>query len=104
MDVEWASGSENIYRIHLVIQLHDRPGILADLSAVISEQNVNISSVESREGQGKNGLAAVEVILEIKNIDQLTQAISSLKKIAGVRHVRRSRRKWGYLAGQYPVS
>lgn len=93
MDVEWASGSENIYRIHLVIQLHDRPGILADLSAVISEQNVNISSVESREGQGKNGLAAVEVILEIKNIDQLTQAISSLKKIAGVRHVRRSRRK-----------
>ena len=93
MDVEWASGSENTYRIHLVIQLHDRPGILADLSAAISEQNVNISSVESRQGRERNGLGAVEVILEIKNIDQLNQAISSLKKITGVRHVRRRRPK-----------
>ncbi len=93
MDVKWSSESENTYRTHLVIQLHDRPGILADLSAAISGQNVNISSVESHQGQGKNSLAAVEMILEVKNIDQLNRSIDELKKIAGVRHVRRSRRK-----------
>ena len=93
LDVEWSRGPDVAYRTHLLIHLQDRPGILADLSAVVSNEKVNISSVESRPRKEKSGLAAVEMFLEIHNVEQLDRVIAGMKGIPGVRDVRRSRRK-----------
>lgn len=92
MDVQWSNEASVAYRTHLLIRLQDRPGILADLSNVISEEKVNISSVETHRRKRKDGLAAVEMILEVTNIAQLNNVITGVKKISGVRHVRRRRR------------
>ncbi len=93
LEVEWSRGPDIAYRTHLLIQVQDRPGILAELSAVVSNEKVNISSVESRPRKEKSGLAAVEMFLEIHNVEQLDHVIAGMKGIPGVRDVRRSRRK-----------
>ena len=93
LDVEWSRGPDVSYRTHLLIHLRDRPGILAELTGVVSGEDINISSVESRPRKEKSGLAAVEMILEINNVEQLDRVIAGMKGIPGVRDVRRSRRK-----------
>ena len=94
LDVEWSHGPDVAYRAHILIQVQDRPGILADLSGVVSSENVNISSVESHTKKEKSGLlATVEMMLEIHNVSQLDRVIAGMKSIPGVRDVRRSRRK-----------
>ncbi len=93
LEVEWSRGPDIAYRTHLLIHVRDRPGILAELSAVVSNEKVNISSVESQPRKEKSGLAAVEMFLEIHNVEQLDRVIAGMKGIPGVRDVRRSRRK-----------
>ena len=93
LEVEWSRGPDIAYRTHLLIHVQDRPGILADLSGVVSNEKVNISSVESRPRKEKSGLAAVEMFLEIHDVGQLDRVIAGMKGIPGVRDVRRSRRK-----------
>ncbi len=93
LEVEWSRGPDVAYRTHLLIHLQDRPGILAELTGVVSGEDINISSVESRPRKEKSGLAAVEMILEIHDVEQLDRVIAGMKGVSGVRDVRRSRRK-----------
>ena len=93
LEVEWSRGPDMAYRAHLLIHVQDRPGILADLTGVVSNEKVNISSVESRPPKEKSGLAAVEMFIEITDVEQLDRVIAGMKGISGVRDVRRSRRK-----------
>ena len=79
--VEWAESPDSQFTVSLIVRTQDRPGMLADITSIISESGSNIRTFASRPD---NLRARVEVTLEIGNRKQLERIIVNIKKISGV--------------------
>jgi guanosine-3',5'-bis(diphosphate) 3'-pyrophosphohydrolase len=79
--VEWGDATEAMFSVRLRIRTEDRPGMLADITGVISDAGANIRTFESG---GEDMHARVEVALDIQNRKQLERILTSIKKIPGI--------------------
>jgi GTP diphosphokinase / guanosine-3',5'-bis(diphosphate) 3'-diphosphatase len=79
--VEWGDATEAMFSVRLRIRTEDRPGMLADITAAISDVGANIRTFESG---GEDLHARVEVALDIENRKQLERILTSIKKIPGI--------------------
>src|SRR5712692_8345320 len=66
--VEWTGSTESTFPVGLLMRTQDRPGMLADITAVISEAGSNIRTLDSRPD---NLHARVEATLDITDRKQL---------------------------------
>ena len=91
IEVEWASTapSAEAYAVPLTILTEDRPGMLAEIAAAISEVRANILNVEARTADERG---MIDITVEIPDMKHLERVISSVKKIDGVYDVTRSTR------------
>jgi GTP pyrophosphokinase len=87
IEVEWAEKDGILYQVPVSVAIIDRPGMLAKITARIAEQNTNIKNVKARGSEGDK--ATLDLILEIRNIQQLESLCQSLKRIDGVLEVYR---------------
>ena len=87
IDVEWAKADEATYAVRLTIHTDDRPGLLAELTGILSDDNTNISSVEASTQTGRG--AMIEMTLEVQNMKQLERILAGMRRISGVRDVER---------------
>ena len=57
IDVEWEKSGEQAarYTVRLTMQVEDRKGILADVSAKVADINTNITSVEATTDEDHRG-------------------------------------------------
>ena len=78
--VEWGSGTAT-FPVELVIRAKDRAGLLAEITAVISEAGSNIRALESRPDRQN---ARIEANLEIQDKRQLESIISNIRRINGI--------------------
>ncbi len=89
IDVEWDSGGDAApYTVRLTMQVEDRKGMLAQLSASIADINTNILSLEATTGADAH--ARIDVTVEIKDVKHLEKVIKSLRKVNGVLDVERA--------------
>jgi GTP pyrophosphokinase len=94
IDVEWArldtraAGRPQRYPVKITVVCDDRPGILKELIAVISDDNTNISGVDIRHDE--NGEAIIEVVAEAEDVGHLNRMVLGLRRVAGVRAVHRT--------------
>jgi len=86
--VNWTEGGEETYPVRVAIRANDRPGLLTQMSGVISSQDSNIRSAEARTDPG-DGSAVIDLVFEIKEMKQLERILTALKKVSGVRDVSR---------------
>ncbi|MFZ0819470.1 MAG: bifunctional (p)ppGpp synthetase/guanosine-3',5'-bis(diphosphate) 3'-pyrophosphohydrolase [Candidatus Acidiferrales bacterium] len=86
IEVGWATSSDAQFTVSLIIHNVDRPGMLADMTKVISEEGCNIRMLTS---QPDNLHARVDATVEIMNRKQLERIIAKIKKIPGVFSVER---------------
>ncbi len=86
MEVEWASAAENAYPVQLTLRTVDRPGLLKELTAAITEKT-NIRSMETRIAE--NGEATIDLTLDIPDKKHLERLVTAMRKISGVREVER---------------
>jgi GTP pyrophosphokinase len=86
VDVEWQTG-EATANARLVVDTIDKPGILANLSALISSVNININHLEATTNQEKMG--RITFIIEVKDISQLRTLIQKITQMEGVVRVKR---------------
>jgi GTP pyrophosphokinase len=70
----------------LRIFTEDRPGILAGITAVISDNGANIRTFESG---GKDLRARIEVALDVHDRKQLERILNGIKRIPGVFDIER---------------
>jgi guanosine-3',5'-bis(diphosphate) 3'-pyrophosphohydrolase len=84
--VEWSGSAEAIFPVTLLVRTQDRPGMLADITSVISEAGSNIRTLDSR---AEKLHARVEATLEITDRKQLERILANIKKISGVFGVER---------------
>jgi GTP pyrophosphokinase len=86
MPVEWTSASGATFPVRIIIRSEDRPGILAAVTAAISDAKANIRTLETRSA---NLQARIEVSLEISDRKQLERLLLNIRKVSGVRDVER---------------
>jgi GTP pyrophosphokinase len=92
IDVEWDnSGTDQApYIVRLTMQVEDRKGMLAEISAKISDINTNITNMEARTGDDQQ--ARIDMTVEIRDVKHLEKVIKSIKGVQGVIGVERSAR------------
>ncbi|MCX5780578.1 MAG: bifunctional (p)ppGpp synthetase/guanosine-3',5'-bis(diphosphate) 3'-pyrophosphohydrolase [Firmicutes bacterium] len=86
MEVEWAAEKGN-YIVEMEIDATDRARLTSDVMTVIADMKVPVNSIFSRVT--KNGLALMNLKLEIKDMEQLNTVKQKILKVKGINEVRR---------------
>jgi GTP pyrophosphokinase len=91
--VEWtakepriAGGAAHSYPVKLTVFADDRAGMLKNITAVIGDDNTNISTISS---QSTDGMATIDLVIDINDVNHLNRIITGLRKLPGVREVER---------------
>jgi GTP pyrophosphokinase len=89
--VEWArarkdDGLAQGYPVKLTVFCDDRSGMLKQMTAVISDENINIRNIEARTA---NSQATIDVVIDIEDLKHLERIVGGLRKIPGVHDVQR---------------
>lgn len=96
INVEWApeapsaaGGSKPTrYPVRLIITCDDRSGMLKELTAIISDDDTNIRSVDTRQNEDGT-TATVEFVVETLDLRHLNKLTVDLRRVPGVREVQR---------------
>jgi GTP pyrophosphokinase len=90
IDVEWSKGAQpGQYTVRLTLEVEDRKGMLAAVSAKIAGVNTNILDIEARTDEQRRGW--IRVTIEISDMKHLEKVMKSLRGIPGVLSVDRAR-------------
>jgi GTP pyrophosphokinase len=93
IDVEWAKSAAEVaghvqkYPVRITVYCDDRSGMLKEMTAIISNDDTNIRSVETRDGE--NGEAIVEFVVDAEDVRHLNRMVLGLRRLPGVREVQR---------------
>jgi guanosine-3',5'-bis(diphosphate) 3'-pyrophosphohydrolase len=90
IEVEWDKGTEESrYTVKLTMEVEDRKGLLAAVSARVADINTNIKNMEARTGEDG---ARIDMTVEISDLKHLERVIKSLRAVDGVIGVERAGR------------
>ena len=85
--VKWVSEKQASYIATLQIEADDRIGMLMNVASCLADLKINCSSIDSRIL--KNGIAVMNVGLEISDASDIKKAMNKIKQIPGVISVER---------------
>jgi len=77
----------NTYPVNLQIETIDRVGVLKDILARLSDQNINVRNAGVKTNFGQPAL--ISLIIEIKDHEQLQQIIVKIKKMSDILNIKR---------------
>jgi guanosine-3',5'-bis(diphosphate) 3'-pyrophosphohydrolase len=87
IEVEWARAATDAFPVKLMVHTDDRPGMLAQLTSVLSSENTNIRSLEAKTEDVEG--AVVEMMVDVRDKRQLEKLVGAMRRISGVRDVER---------------
>jgi guanosine-3',5'-bis(diphosphate) 3'-pyrophosphohydrolase len=87
VDVEWETGPVQTYPITIIVEGHDRTGLLNDITQVMAEHKVNI--IAASVGVTPDGTARVKATLEVASVAQLARVMGRIEQLKGVTAVAR---------------
>jgi GTP pyrophosphokinase len=88
IEVEWARAAEEAFPVRIVVHTDDRPGMLNQLTSVLSDENTNIRNLEAKAESDLDG-GVVEMTVDVRDKKQLEKLVSAMRRISGVRDVER---------------
>jgi GTP diphosphokinase / guanosine-3',5'-bis(diphosphate) 3'-diphosphatase len=92
IEVEWgvgASPASEAYAVPLTILTEDRPGMLAEIAAVVADVGSNIVNAEARTADERG---TIDLVVEIPDMKHLERVMASIRRLDGVYDVSRSAR------------
>jgi len=94
------TSQKTIYPTKISIVTEDRPGLLASISSVLAECNINI--IKANAQQGSNKRAFFDLSIEIEDLTQLNRTLDKVQEVKGVILVERVKeyKKKGLNRGQ----
>lgn len=87
VDIDWGGAEGERHAVDIEIRAHDRPGLLRDLSTMISNSGVNMTSARA-EGH-KDGSAWLKLGLEFQSAEQVVKILQRVDRFPGILEVRR---------------
>ncbi|MGH9658749.1 MAG: RelA/SpoT family protein, partial [Bryobacteraceae bacterium] len=89
IDVEWARAAEDSFAVRLVIHTDDRPGLLNQVTSILSTENTNIRNLEARTETQQGEGAIIEMTVDVRDKKQLERLVGAMRRTSGVRDVER---------------
>lgn len=81
MPVEWDDTKDSIYNVHLNVLAYDRVGYLANISKIILDLGLNISSLSARINKDKTFL--IDILVEIRDKEQIDELFKKIMNVDG---------------------
>ena len=86
IDVYWQNSKEDKFPVKIQILTSNAPSVLYDITKMISTVNVNILGINARTDQEQG---TIDLIIEVNNMNQLSDVITKLKSLRTVDNVYR---------------
>ncbi len=87
IDVDWARDASDTFPVRIVVHTDDRPGLLHQLTSVLSDEKSNVRSLEAKAESGDTAL--IEMTVDVRDKKQLEKLCAAFRRISGVRDVER---------------
>ncbi len=87
VEVEWEASQDGVYQVEIEVEALDRVGLLKDILAAVTETNTNVVSVNARVRKDKVGI--VNIVVDIRNVTQLTAVMQRIGQLPEVYSVGR---------------
>jgi len=87
IETAWGKKTESVFAVDIVVDAHDRQGLLRDVSDVLTREKINVIAVST---QSKHGAAHMRFTAEVGNIAQVKRMLGLLQEVDGVVGARRA--------------
>jgi GTP pyrophosphokinase len=87
IETDWGGHPEGAFPVDIVVDAHDRQGLLRDVSDVFTREKLNVIAVNTQSKQDK---AHMSFTIEITNVQQLKRMLVEMHEVEGVVAVRRA--------------
>jgi GTP pyrophosphokinase len=87
IETDWGGETTGVFACDIVVDAHDRQGLLRDISEVFTREKLNVVGVNTHS---KQGTAHMSFTVEITNLRQLQRTLTLIHEIEGVVGVRRA--------------
>lgn len=91
IEAEWQKpdrGTSEKYMAEIKIYANNRTGILADLSKITTERQIDVTSMNVRTS--KQGLATISMAFEIRSVEELKRLVDKMRKVESIIDIERN--------------
>ena len=88
IDVEWGPLPDRVFPVEIQLQAYDRPGLLRDISALLANDRVNVTGVNTYTDRN-DMIARMELHIEVTDIGQLSRILSRIGQLPNIIEVKR---------------
>ncbi len=88
--VRWRNQRTERYSAKLVIEAWDRPGLIKDISTILSTENANVSALHGQP-TGDGETVTIEIAIQVTDFDQLSTLLARLNGLESILSATRSR-------------
>ncbi len=81
IESQWGARAAAVFPVDIVVQAHDRQGLLRDVSEVLSRERINVTAVNT---QSRQHVATMLFTVEVENRDHLQRALAQIGEVKGV--------------------
>ena len=89
IEVSWGQRPEQTYPVEIVIEAFDRHGLLRDITQMLANAKVNVTSLNTRSDPSRN-TARMKLTVEITGLDALARVLDKLNRLPNVISAERS--------------
>lgn len=88
IEVQWGSRARGQYPVDIIIRAFDRAGLLRDVTAILANEAVNVTFMQS-ESDDVNNLVDLKLTLEVANLEILGKVLTKINQLPNIIEVRR---------------
>ncbi|MBK7301268.1 MAG: GTP diphosphokinase [Moraxellaceae bacterium] len=88
IDVQWQHVVSSVQSVNVLIKAWDRTGLLRDVSAVLANEHVNVTGVNTHSNK-QDGTALMQITVEVSGVEQLGRILAKIKQQPNVVTARR---------------
>ncbi len=88
IEVEWGAAADETYQVDIAIEAYDRSGLLRDITAVLANDKINLSGVNTLTDK-QDGIARMSLTINITDISQLSRILAKIAQLPNVVEARR---------------
>ncbi len=83
IQVDWSESTQEFYSVDILIQAYDRPNLLRDISNVLSNDKINVRTVNTTTNADSN-VAHLTLSVEIPDLDALMNVLNKIMQVPNV--------------------